>query len=136
MLVLAILLIICSFIQFQDAFGFQHEWFKESAGKSPATVKSVSKYRETIIVCDTFYAVASFRLCVYLPGSILLIVLFNYLIIKVYDELSTVFVAVIISLVPVLTFVLKSVLNYGAASEKASVGLLRSFQIGKKNRSR
>jgi hypothetical protein len=84
---LALLSIILLLVGFQDALGFQLELFNKSRRNTVVArhynaLKYVLKYREFMIVLGSLDPVLCFGSSIFLSGSVLLIVPYNYLIVR------------------------------------------------------
>jgi hypothetical protein len=130
-ILLGTFLIFLSVGQFKDAFDFQVELFKESknSGRQIA-LKYVLKYREILMIRDTFYSFLSLGLTTLLFTVTIFVICFNYVIIKMFAVLPTMLCVFFIYVVFILLFLCNSALKEGAAFEQASLDLLKSFRIG------
>jgi hypothetical protein len=116
--------------QLQDAFDFQVEFFKKSRSKlRQMSLVYVLKYREILMVRDTFDPLLSFGPFVFLLCIIPLILFMIYSVVKMYHDMPTVNLVMFIYLICASIFLFKTVIKEAAAIEQASVELLRNFQI-------
>jgi hypothetical protein len=125
----AIMLILAS--QFQDVFDFQLDFFQKSVNNplSQISLKHVLKHREIFIVRDTFNSSISFGPVIFIVLLVPLILLLNYTIVKMHADLSILAWFTLNYLTFISMFMLKAIVNEGAAIEHASEKLLRSFRI-------
>jgi hypothetical protein len=127
---LGILIMLISYSQLHDAFDFQAEFFKMSrSNMRQISLAYVLKYRQILMVRDTFNPTLSLGQSGFLLFIIALTLSLNYSIVKMYADLSTVAFVTFISFILVALFLLKAVMKETAAIEQASVDLLRSFQV-------
>jgi hypothetical protein len=130
-LVLGTFVVLLLFGLLKDAFDFQVELFKESKNSGRQIgLKYVLKYREILMIRDTFYSFICFGLSTLLFVVTFFVIACNYAIIKMFAVLPTLVSVFFIYLIFVLLFLCNSVLNEGAAFEQASLDLLKSFRIG------
>jgi hypothetical protein len=121
--------------QFQDALEFQVELFAKSKNTvRQDAFKYILKYREGIIIRDTFSPVISFGIQNFLLIGISVLVLVNYCIIKMFHSLPTLILAMFTYVVLGGMYLLISGLNEIARIEQTSVKLLRSFHFETKRR--
>jgi hypothetical protein len=125
-----VLIMLIAYSQLHDAFDFQVEFFKMSRSKlRQISLAYVLKYRQILMVRDTFTPTLSLGESCFLLFIIPLVLCMNYSIVKMYADLSTPAFVTLIYLILVALFLLKAVMNETAAIGQASVDLLRSFQI-------
>lgn len=131
MIVLAQIIVYIFFGQSHDALDFQEELFNKSKSReSQIALKYVLKYREMLIIRDSFYPLINFGVLSLLFVAILFLITLNYLIIRMYTQLSAVLLGILLLGLLIAVFVLKSTLNEGANVEHISLEQLRRFQMG------
>jgi hypothetical protein len=116
--------------QLQDAFDYQVEVFKKSrSNMRQISLAYVLKYREILIIRDTFNPLLSFGPFVFLFCMIPIILLMIYSVVKMYHDMPTVNLVMFIYLICASIFIFKTVIKEAAAIEEASVEILGNFQI-------
>jgi hypothetical protein len=116
--------------QLQDAFDYQVEVFKKSRSKlRQISLAYVLKYREILMIRDTFNPLLSFGPFVFLFCMIPIILLMIYSVVKMYHDMPTANLVMFIYLICASIFIFKTVIKEAAAIEQASVEILGNFQI-------
>jgi hypothetical protein len=132
-LVLVGIIIILIIVQFQDAFDFQHQFFRKLMilnAERQVSLQHILRYRETFIIRDTYGASLSFGPFLLLVGGSVCAVYVNYCIIEMYDSLPASILLVLVYLVTNGMFVSISALKATVAVESSSIELLRMFKKG------
>jgi hypothetical protein len=130
-IVLVLIIILLFFGQAHDALDFQKELYNISRGlETQITLKHVLRYREMLIIRESFYPVLSYGFLSVLVVTILFLISENYFIIRMYAHLSAMLLSVVLFCLLVVLFIFKSTLNEGAAMEQVSLEQLRRFRMG------
>jgi hypothetical protein len=127
---LALILILMFTAQFQDALEFQIESFKNSKRNiGQVQLKHILKYRESILILDTFAPTLNFAALIALVFVIPSVVAINVCLIKMHSGLPMLLTLLFTYLLLLAMFFIKSVLDQGTAIKEASLRLLTSFRI-------
>jgi hypothetical protein len=91
-LALVLIIILLSAGQFQDTFDFQTKYFRtiKRDGGSQMSLKHVFKYREVLIILNTFGTLLNLGLLEALVGIMLSTIWVNYYLVKMVDLLPPV----------------------------------------------
>jgi hypothetical protein len=127
---LALILILMFVAQFQDALEFQIESFKNSKRNiGQVQLKHVLKYRESILILDTFTPTLNFAALLALVFVMPSVVAINFCLIKMHSGLPILISLMLGYLLLIAVFFIKSVLDQGSAIKGASLRLLTSFKV-------
>jgi hypothetical protein len=127
---LALILILMFTAQFQDVLDFQIESFNNSKRNiRQSGLKHVLKYRESILLRDSFTPALYFAALISLVIAIPSIVEFNFCQIKMHSGLPIPISFMLVYFLLIVMFLIKSVLDQGTSIQDASLKLLNSFKV-------
>jgi hypothetical protein len=130
-LALVVMIIVLSAGQFQDAFDFQTEFFRNlKRNGSQIRLQHVLKYREILIIRNNFGNVLNFGLLSVLACVISTIIWVNYYIIKRYHLLPPAVTFMLVCFVSVEIASLIVAIEGGSVVNEASIELLKRFRRG------
>jgi hypothetical protein len=129
-LALVLIIILLSAGQFQDAFDFQTEFFRriKRNGGSQMSLSHVLKYREILIILNTFGTLANLGLLEALVGIMLSTIWLNYYLVKMVDLLPPAVYGMLLCFVMLEMSALSIGIEESAGINEASIRLLDSFR--------